>query len=135
MNKLVVVARILLGLPFLVFGLNHFLGFLDEPEHNAAATGFLTALGETGYMWPLIKFFEILCGVLLITGRFVPLALVLLAPLMVNILAFHVFLEPEGIPMALVLLALQLFLVRSFWGAYCSVLRATPASTPGGEGA
>ena len=130
MKKPVLVARVLLGLALLVFGLDYFLHFLPQQEHGAEATAFLTALGETGYMWPLIKVTEILCGVLLISGQFVPLALVLLAPLMVNFLAFHLVLEPAGLAIPLVLLALQLFLVAAHWPNLRGVLQRCSRSSP-----
>ena len=134
MKKPVVVARVLLGLPLLVFGLDYFFKFMPEPEHNAEATAFLTALGETGYMWLLIKSVEVLCGVLLITGQFVPLALVLFAPLMVNFLAFHLVLEPAGIAIPLVLLGLQLFLVAAHWSNLRGVVQRAPRGASASSG-
>jgi uncharacterized membrane protein YphA (DoxX/SURF4 family) len=88
------VARILLGLVFLVFGLNYFVPFLPTPPMEGPAAAFAGALFATGYMFPLIKGIEVLAGALLLAGRFVPLALLLLAPIVVNIAAFHVFLTP-----------------------------------------
>jgi hypothetical protein len=75
-------------------------------------------------MFPLIKGTEVIVGALLLTNRFVPLALVLLAPVIVNIVLFHAFLAPEGIAMAIVLVALQLFLAWTHRRAYRPLLAA-----------
>jgi len=122
-------ARIVLGLAFVVFGLNGFFAFLPMPDHPGAAGAFLGALAATGYMFPLIKGTEVIVGVLLLSNRFVPLALTLLAPVMVNIVAFHAFLEPPatmGLP--LVLLALQLGLAWSYRDHFRGVL--SPKAEP-----
>jgi uncharacterized membrane protein YphA (DoxX/SURF4 family) len=96
MAKLVLVLRILLGLIFTVFGLNGFLNFLPPPEGMPEAAGaFFGALAATGYMLPLIKGVEVVGGILLLLGRYVPLALILLGPVAVNILLFHLFLAPD----------------------------------------
>ena len=71
-----------------------------EPPEPASAGAFLGALFSTGYMFPLIKGTETLAGALLLSNRFVPLALTLLAPVLVNIVAFHVFLAPAALPLA-----------------------------------
>ena len=123
------VARLLFGLIFFVFGLNGFLGFLPMPEHPGGAGAFLGALAATGYMFPLIKGTETLVGALLLTNRFVPLALVLLAPVMVNIVAFHGVLEPTSLGMPVALLAMHLYLAWTYRRSYTAVLaaRALPA--------
>src|SRR5262245_14008901 len=96
-SKLPLAARVVLGLIFTVFGLNGFLHFLPQPPSTPAAMAFGGALAATGYMFPLIKGTEVLAGVLLLSGRYVPLALTLLAPVVVNIVAFHLFLAPAGL--------------------------------------
>lgn len=121
------VARVLLGLPFAVFGLDGFLNFIPKPDPSTmphGAVAFAGALVGTGYMMPLIKGTEVLVGALLLSNRFVTLALALLAPVMINIVLFHAFLEPSGIGIALVLLALQLFLAWTHRAAYLPMLRA-----------
>jgi uncharacterized membrane protein YphA (DoxX/SURF4 family) len=120
------VARVLLGLLFFVSGLNGFLNFLPQPTTPmpAGATAFVTALMATGYMFKLIMGTQLLVGVLLLANRFVPLALALLAPFMVNSIAFHIFLEPSGRPMALVVVAIQLYLVWCYREAFRPMLKA-----------
>ena len=109
-NKARTAARITLGLIFTVFGLNGFVGFIPQPPHAGAAGELLGALASSGYMFPLVKAVELATGILLLAGRYVPLALTVLAPVVVNIVAFHVFLEPATIAVPLVALALGIYL-------------------------
>ena len=129
MNKLPHVARILLGLVFFVFGLNGFLQFLPQPETTAEGGAFLGALAATGYMFPLIKGVEVLAGAALLANRFVPLALTLLAPILVNIFAFHAVLAP-GLGMPIVLIGIELYLAYAYRESFAGVLsaRAEPAT-------
>lgn len=121
-------ARYLLGTLFFVFGLNGFLGFLPTPPLNEASASFMGALAATGYMFPLIKGTEVVAGAMLLGGRFVPLALTLLAPVVVNIALFHIALVP-GLPMVALLLALQTYLAYAYRDAFRGVLdpQAKPA--------
>jgi uncharacterized membrane protein YphA (DoxX/SURF4 family) len=122
-------ARIALGSLFLMSGLNGFLEFIPPPSTPvpAGAIAFAGALASTGYMMQLICATEAAVGLLLLLNRFVPLALVLLAPVVVNIVAFHVFLAPAGLGMALVVLALELGLAWRCRDAYRGVLSARVA--------
>jgi len=117
-------ARILLGLVFTVFGLNGFLHFLPTPPMPGPAGQFAMALGATGYMFPLLKSVEVASGLLLLSGRLVPLALVLLAPVIVNIALFHFVLTPGQVGMPVVLLALEIFLAWAYRDAFRGVLDA-----------
>lgn len=99
-------SRILLGLIFFVFGLNGFLQFLPAPEPSPQSAAFLGGLASVGYMFPLIKGTEVVAGALLLANRAVPLALVLLAPIAVNIAAYHVFVEP-GMAMVVLIAVLM----------------------------
>src|SRR5580704_16454616 len=92
----VIAARVLMGLAFVVFGLNKFLQFLTLPPFPEKAGAFFGALLATGYMIPLVAVTEIVSGALLVIGRFVPLALVMITPVVVNILLFSAFLDPAG---------------------------------------
>src|SRR5580658_7116571 len=99
MAKLTLIARLLLGLVFFVFGLNGFLHFIPQPKDMPPGTSdFFGALVRTGYMIPLIFATQTLGGALLLLNCFVPLALALLAPVVLNIILFHIFLAPSGIP-------------------------------------
>lgn len=128
---LIPVSRILLGAAFLLFGLNGFMQFLPAPPPlPAQAMGFVEALMATGYLIPLVKGIEVIAGALLLLNRFVPLALTLLAPLLVNIVAFHVFLAPAGTLIPLVLLAAELYLAWSYRQVFAAML-ARRAETKG----
>jgi len=110
-EKLVLMMRIVLGAIFLVFGLNGFLAFIPMPPMNASATNFMTALAATGYFFPLLKLTEIVSGVLLITGKMQPLALLLLAPIVINIFFFHLLLSGTGLVFASMILVLHILLM------------------------
>lgn len=115
-----VIARILLGLPLVIFGLNGFLNFIPPPPEPLPekAMAFAGALVESGYMMPMIGATMLVSGVLLVIGRFVPLALVIMAPFFVNSVLFHLFLERSGLPMALIFTALELYLAWIYRKAY-----------------
>src|SRR5580658_5438928 len=115
-------ARLLLGLVFVVFGLNGFLQFLPMPPAPDKALAFMGALAASGYMFPLIKSVEVVGGALLLSNRFVPLALAIVAPNVVNIVLFHAVLAPGGLPVAIVVLVLELFAAWSYRDAYASML-------------
>lgn len=123
-RKAPVAARILLGLIFTVFGLNFFLHFLPTPPHEGPAAAFAGALFASGYVFPIVKVVEVLAGLLLLGNRFVPLALALLAPIVVNIVAFHAVLAPAGMALPVVVLALELYLAWAYRGAFIPMLRA-----------
>jgi uncharacterized membrane protein YphA (DoxX/SURF4 family) len=109
-NKIPTVARVVLGLVFFVFGLNGFLHFLPQPPIPAAAGAFAGALAASGYFFPLLKATEVVAGALLLAGVFVPFALTLLAPIIVNIVAFHLFLAPGNFGLLGLILAAEIYL-------------------------
>jgi hypothetical protein len=121
--KVVHAARIVLGLVFFVFGLNGFLHFIPQPPPSGPAGAFAGALFMSGYFFPLLKGTEVLSGVALLSGRFVPLALTVLAPIIVNIVAFHLFLAPAGLALPVVIVMLELFLARSYWSTFRPLVR------------
>jgi uncharacterized membrane protein YphA (DoxX/SURF4 family) len=125
-----VVTRVVLGLVFFVFGLNGFLQFLPQPPMPAAAMPFLGGLAGAGYFFPLLKATEVAAGVLLLSNRFVPLALTMLAPIIVNIAAFHLVLAPNPIMVVFLLIA-EIYLAWSYRDAFRGVLamKARPATT------
>jgi hypothetical protein len=117
MKALTITVRVLLGLVFVVFGLNGFLHFLPQPELPDAAKSFFGGLAATGYMLPLLFAAQVFGGALLLLGL-VPLGLLILAPVVVNIIAFHIFLAPDGLPLAIVVAVLELFLAWAHREAY-----------------
>ncbi len=112
------ILEVILGLILLAFGLNKFLGFMSMPEMPEPANALMGALMQSGYMIPMIAVTEIVVGVLLLTGFFRALALVLLAPLSVNIILFHLALAPAAILPALIVAGLNLYLLFVHIAAY-----------------
>lgn len=99
------IARLLLGLVFLVFGLNGFLHFIKAPMPTGIAGQFVGAIFASGY-WAVIFGVQVISGVLFLANRFVPLALVLIGPVIVNILAIHGLMGAPGLPLAIVVAVL-----------------------------
>jgi len=123
------VARVLLGLVFFVFGLNGFLHFIPQPPHEGVAATFLGGLAASGYFFPLLKGTEVLAGAALLANRFVPLALVVLAPIIVNIFAFHAALDASGVGLAVVLVALEIGLAYAHRKVFAPLLVAKRAKS------
>src|SRR6516225_8736664 len=99
------IARYLAGVIFLVMGLNGFLNFIHFSPPAGIAGQFMGALYVSHYLWVIFAF-QVIAGVLLLVNRFVPLAVAILAPVLVNILTFHMLMAPSGLPMALVVAVL-----------------------------
>ena len=113
------IARYLSGVIFLIFGLNGFLHFIPLPPPSGVAGQFMGALFVSHYL-TLIFALQVIGGVLLLANRYVPLALAILAPVIVNILSFHALMAPSGLPLALfvtVLWALVFVQVRAAFAA------------------
>ncbi len=111
MKYVIIIARVLLGLVFAVFGSNAFLHFIPMPSMQGQAGAFIGALASSGYIY-VIAALQVVGGLLLLIGaRFVPLGLTLLGPVIVNIMLYHIFLDPSGLLMAVVISILALFLL------------------------
>ena len=129
MKFAIIGARVILGLIFVVFGLNGFFHFIPNPEMNEPMTQFMMALVSTGYFMAVVKAVEVISGLMILTGRFLPLGLILLAPVSVHILCAHLFLDPGGLVMAIVIIVLQLFLAFAYRDAYSGILQANAQPT------
>ena len=119
-TKLPTGARLLLGLIYFVFGLNGLLNFLPSPPMPESAMGFLEGLVKSGYFLPVLAATQTLAGFLLLTGFAAPLALVILAPITLQIFLFHLFLTP-GLPnliVPLLLGILHLTAASAYWRIY-----------------
>ena len=119
-----IIARILLGLIFVVFGSNIFLHFIPMPPPPPTLVGdFSKALFLSHYLH-VVALFQIVGGLILLIGRFVPLGLVLLAPVIVNIDLVHILMDPSGLPMAALVSILAIFLVWRYRHAFAGLLQA-----------
>lgn len=123
--------RTLLGLIFFVFGLNGFFHFLPQPPLPEDAGTFLGALFASGYFFPLLKGTEVLAGAALLSNRFVPLALTVLAPIVVQIAAFHFRYTPGSVGLSVFIGALELALAYAYRAAFAGVLavKASPVAS------
>lgn len=123
MKILTIIARVLLGLGFVVFGSNAFLHFIPMPPVPQTLAGDYTRVFlASGYVY-IIGGLQVIGGLLLLIGRFVPLALTILGAIIVNILIFHALMAPEGFPPGLVFTALELFLVWRYREAFIPLLK------------
>ena len=117
------IARVLLGLLFLVFGLNGFLHFLPQgPMPTGLAGQFIGVLAASHYI-DFVFALQVLCAVLFLVGRYVPLALALIAPVIVNILLFHALMNPGGILPGAVAMLLWLVVACRERSAFAGILR------------
>ena len=106
-----IIVRVLLGLVFVVFGSNIFLHFIPMPPLPATLAGdFSKALMQSHYIY-VVGLLQVIGGLLLLIGLYVPLGLTLLGPVIVNILLFHIFLDRSGLPLAIIVAVLALFLL------------------------
>ena len=110
MKTAVLIVRILMGLLFAFASLAYFLKFVQEPPTTGDVKIFNDGITASVYLMPTVKIFEIICAIAFLTGRFVPLATVMIFPIALNILLFHAFLEPSGLPVAIFVIAGNLFL-------------------------
>jgi hypothetical protein len=123
MRAISAIARYLAGVVFLVFGLNGFLNFIPMPPPAGIAGQFMGALYASHYLW-LIFALQLVAGVLLLANRYVPLALAMLAPVIVNILSFHVLMAPSGLPLALFVAVLWAVIFVDVRPAFAALFQA-----------
>ena len=125
MKVAVTIARILLGLVFLIFGFNVFFSFIPT-QPMSGDVGTLTTLMFTHRWFHFYGTLYIIAGLLLLVGRYVPVGLVLLGPIIVNILLFHLTLAPSGIMPGLVCAVLEIFLIYTYWPAFRGIFVEHP---------
>jgi putative oxidoreductase len=123
MRAISAIARYLAGVVFLVFGLNGFLNFIPLPPPAGIARQFMGALYASHYLWVIFAF-QLFAGVLLLANRYVPLALAMLAPVIVNILSFHVLMAPSGLPLALFVAVLWAVIFVDVRPAFAALFQA-----------
>lgn len=123
MKIAMIVARMLLGLAFVVFGLNAFLHFLNQSPPQGQAGAFIGVMFKSGYFY-VVAVLQVLGGALLLAGRFVPFGLTLLGPVIVNILLFHIFLERTGLEIAIIVAVIAAFLVWGYRERFAPIFKA-----------
>lgn len=107
-----------MGLLFLFASISYLFNLITPPELTGNVKLFMDGLMATGYMMTLIKVTELVCGVAFVTGYFVPLAAVIISPIIVNIFLFHYFVEPSGMAMGIFLVLGNAFLGYYYWDRY-----------------
>ncbi|NHM05969.1 DoxX family membrane protein [Flavobacterium sp. CYK-4] len=117
-SQFTTLVRITLGILLVVFGSNKFLHFIPMPPPTGSAADFMNSLGATGYIFPVVGILEVLIGAMLLLKRWVAFALILLAPISINILLFHLFLDIPGLGAALVVALLNGILIYKHWKQY-----------------
>jgi uncharacterized membrane protein YphA (DoxX/SURF4 family) len=118
------IVRILMGLMFAFASIVVLFKLMPQPEQTGQVKIFMDGINASVYMMTTIKLIELICAVSFLSGRFVPLATVVIFPINVNILLFHAFLAPEGLAMAILLMVGNLFLAWYYWDKYKAMLAA-----------
>ncbi len=118
-----VIVRTLMGLLFIFGSLTYFLNLITPPPMEGAIKSFNEGLAASGYFFTFLKTVELICGLLLVSGYFVPLALVMLAPIALNILMVHIFLDRAGLPVAIFVMLAGIFLAYYYRNAFEPLLK------------
>jgi uncharacterized membrane protein YphA (DoxX/SURF4 family) len=124
MKIAVIIFRVLMGLMFAFASITFFFKLVDVPELTGSVKIFNDGIAASVYLMPTVKVFELLCAIAFLSGRFVPLATVVIFPITLNILLFHAFLQPSGLPIAILMMAGNLFLVYYYRNKYKAILTA-----------
>jgi putative oxidoreductase len=124
MKIAVIIVRILMGLMFVFSSIVVLFNLVPQPELKGAVKVFMEGMKASVYLLTLIKVTELVCGLAFLSGRFVPLATVVIFPVTLNILLFHVFVSPEGLPVAIALILANLFLAYACRRNYQGLLAA-----------
>jgi putative oxidoreductase len=124
MKIAVIITRILMGLMFLFASVVVLFNLVEQPPLEGNIKIFMEGISVAVYLLPLIKIIELLCSLAFISGRFVPLATVVIFPITVNILLYHIFLAPEGLIISILLFLANLFLAYAYRNHYTSLLAA-----------
>jgi len=118
MKKANLVVRIALGALYLFASVSFFLNLAPQPQLSGNMLTFMSGLMASQYMFPLVKAVELLCGIALVSGFFLPLAIVAIFPISLNIFLIHVFLAPADLPIAIFIIAANLYLAYAYRGCY-----------------
>jgi putative oxidoreductase len=124
MKIAVIIVRVLMGLLFIFGAVVYFLKLFPEPVLTGNAKIFMDGINATGYLMTLIKVTELVCGIAFVAGRFVPLASVVIAPVIVNIFFYNTFIDRTALPVAIFLVLANSFLAYANWEKYKPLLEA-----------
>lgn len=119
-----IIVRTLMGLLFLFASISVLLNLFPQPPMEGVVKTFNEGIESVGYFMPLLKITELLCGIAFVTGRFVPLATVVIAPIIVNIFFFHAFVDRTGLPVAIFLVLANIFVAYYYRASYAGLLKA-----------
>ena len=119
MKTAIIIVRVLMGLLFLFASVPVLLNLFPQPELTGRTKIFMEGMSASGYLLPRVKLVELFCGIAFVSGFFVPLATVVIAPIIVNIFLFHAFVAPEqGLPVAIALVLGNIFLAYAHWDKF-----------------
>ena len=124
MKIAMIIVRTLMGLLFLFASIVVLFNLVPKPELTGAVKTFNEGLDAAPYFMTVVKVTELLCGIAFVSGRFVPLAAVVISPIIVNIFLFHLFLDRTGLPVAIFLVLANIFLAYYYWNSYKPLLTA-----------
>ncbi|HEX8738288.1 MAG TPA: DoxX family membrane protein [Pyrinomonadaceae bacterium] len=124
MKIAIIIVRVLMGLLFLFASIVVLFNLVPQPELTGKVKIFMDGVNASGYLLPLIKITELVCGIAFVAGRFVPLATVVIAPVIVNIFFFHAFVDTSGLPVAVFLVLANIFLAYANWDKFKPLLEA-----------
>jgi putative oxidoreductase len=127
MKITVTIARYLLGIIFVVFGLNGFFHFIPQGPMPDGPAGQWIAAATTSHYMDFVFVIQLAAGILFLINRYVPLALTIIAPVIVNIVAFHATMLPTGLPLAVVVVVLWVLVAWRVWDAFSGILQARGA--------
>lgn len=124
MDKVSMVSKYIIGLIYFVFGLSFF--FVTPPPPDESIAAFMTGLMSTGYFFPFLKVTEVVCGALVLSGFFAPLALIILAPITIQIFLFHAVMTPgiANLIMPVAMVVLHIMAARSYWSVFQPLLKS-----------
>jgi len=124
MKITVIIVRVLMGILFLFASISVLFNLIPQPELSGNTKIFMDGINASGYLLKLIKITEMFCGIAFVSGYFVPLATVVIAPVVVNIFLFHAFVDTQGLPVAIILVLANIFLAYAYLDKFNPLLEA-----------